>query len=60
MDYFSQIMGAAEVAHYLSDHKKFDGIRVATKRRACARKPRGSANVDRALVAIEVAEIRLS
>jgi len=44
----------------LSDYKDFDGIKFATKRRAHPRNPDDSANLDRVLVAIDIADIQLS
>jgi hypothetical protein len=60
VDYFSQITGGVAAAHYLTDYKDFAGIRFAIKRRAYPRNPDGTANFDRVLVAIDIADIRLS
>jgi hypothetical protein len=60
MDYFSQITGGVPAAHYLSGYKEFDGIKIATKRRAYPRSPEGTADFVRVLVAIDIADIRLS
>ncbi len=60
MDYSAPVAGGALVAHYLSDHKDFSGIKVATKRRALRRKADGTAIPDPLFVAIDIADIRLS
>ena len=60
MDYSASVTGGALIAHYMSDHKDFSGIKVATKRRALRRKPDGTAIPDPVFVAIDIADIRLS
>jgi hypothetical protein len=60
MDYSAPVAGGALTAHYLSDHKDFSGIKVATKRRALRRKPDDTAVPDPVFVAIDIADIRFS
>jgi hypothetical protein len=60
MDYCAPVAGGALTAHYMSEHKDFSGIKVATKRRALRRKPDGTAIPDPVFVAIDIADIRLS
>jgi hypothetical protein len=60
MDYSAAVAGGASVAHYLSEHKDFSGIKVATKRRALRRKADGAAIPDPVFVAIDIADIRFS
>lgn len=60
MDYSAPVAGGAPTAHYLSDHKDFSGIKVATKRRALRRNPDGTAIPNPVFVAIDIADIRFS
>jgi hypothetical protein len=60
MDYSAAIAGGAPTAHYLSEHRDFSGIKVATKRRALRRKANGAAIPDPVFVAIDIAEISFS
>jgi hypothetical protein len=60
MDYCAAVAGGALTAHYVSDHRDFSGIKIATKRRALRRKPDGTAIPDPVFVAIDIADIRLS
>lgn len=60
MDYSAWVVGGIPTAHYLSDYKDFDGIKIATKRRAYRRNSDGTAITDSAGVAIDIADIRFS
>jgi hypothetical protein len=60
MDYSAAIAGGAPTAHYLSEHRDFSGIKVATKRRALRRMADGAAIPDPVFVAIDIAEISFS
>jgi hypothetical protein len=60
LDYSADVTGGIPTAHYLSDYRDFDGIRIATKRRAYRRKTDGTAITDGVVVAIDIAHIRLS
>ena len=60
MDYIAPVTGGLPTAHYMSEHKDFSGIKVATKRRALRRKADGTAIPDPIFVAIDIADIRLS
>jgi hypothetical protein len=60
MDYSALVAGGAPTAHYLSEHKDFSGIKIATKRRALRRNADGTAIPDPVFVAIDIADIRLS
>jgi hypothetical protein len=60
MDYSAQVAGGVPTAHYISDHREFSGIKVATKRRALRRKPDGTALPEPVFVAIDIADIRFS
>jgi hypothetical protein len=60
MDYSAPVAGGAPTAHYLSDHRDFAGIKVATKRRALRRDADGNAVPNPVFVAIDIADIRFS
>jgi hypothetical protein len=60
VDYSAPVAGGAPTAHYLSEHRDFSGIKVATKRRALRRKADGTAIPDPVFVAIDIADIRFS
>ena len=60
LDYRAEVTGNIPTAHYASDYRDFDGIKLATKRRALRRKPDGTAVSDVVGVAIDIADIRLS
>jgi len=57
MDYSSPLTGGENnnVAHYMSEHKVFSGIVLPTHRRACPRRPDGSAIREHVMVAIDIA-----
>jgi hypothetical protein len=60
LDYVSEVSGRIRAAHYLSDYQDFGGVKFATKRRAYVRNGDDTPNLDRPLVAIDVAAIRIS
>jgi hypothetical protein len=60
LDYSAMVTGGLPTAHYTSDYRDFDGIKIATRRRAYRRKPDGSAMTEMVAVAIDIADIRLS
>jgi hypothetical protein len=60
LDYVSEVSGRVPAAHYLSDCHDFGGIKYATKRRAYFRNPNDAPNLDRLLVAIDIAAIQVS
>jgi len=60
MDYSAPVAGGGPTAHYLSEHKDFSGIKIATKRWALRRKADGTAIPDPVFVAIDITDIRLS
>ena len=60
MDYSAPVAGGAPTAHYLSDHRDFTGIKIATKRRALRRNADGTALPNPVFVAIDIADIRFS
>jgi hypothetical protein len=60
LDYVSEVSGRVPAAHYLSDCQDFGGIKYATKRRAYFRNPNDAPNLDRLLVAIDIAAIQVS
>jgi hypothetical protein len=60
LDYSAEVTGNIPTAHYTSDYRDFDGIKLPTKRRALRRKPDGTAIPDFVAVAIDIADIRLS
>jgi hypothetical protein len=60
VDYSAVVTGGIPTAHYMSGYRDFDGIRIATTRRAYRRKADGTAITDGVAVAIDIADIRLS
>jgi hypothetical protein len=60
MDYSAPVTGGAPTAHYVSEHKEFSGVKIATKRRALRRTADGTAIPDPVFVAIDIADIRLA
>ena len=59
VDYSAPVAGGAPTAHYLSEHRDFSGIKVATKRRALRRNADGTAIPDPVFVAIDIADAQL-
>jgi hypothetical protein len=60
LDYSATVTGGVPTAHYSSDYRDFDGIKIATRRRAYRRNPDGTALANFIAVAIDIADIRLS
>lgn len=60
LDYGAIVAGNTPTAHYVSDYKSYDGIKLWTKRRALRRNPDGTAASAPVVVAIEIANISLS
>lgn len=60
LDYSAMVTGGIPTAHYTSEYRDFNGIRIATRRRAYRRKADGTAITDGVAVAIDIADIRLS
>jgi hypothetical protein len=60
LDYSATVTGGIPTAHYASDYRDFDGIKIATRRRAYRRNPDGAALTNFIAVAIDIADIRLS
>jgi hypothetical protein len=60
LDYSATVTGGIPTAHYTSDYRDFDGIKIATKRRAYRRNLDGTAVANFVAVAIDIADIRLS
>ena len=60
LDYSAAVTGGIPTAHYMSDYREFDRIKIATKRRALRRNPDGTAVPDPVVVAIDITDIRLS
>jgi hypothetical protein len=60
LDYSAPVAGGAPTAHYLSQHRDFDGIKVATKRQALRRKADGTALPDPVFVAIDITKLSFS
>jgi hypothetical protein len=57
MDYSPQVTGSPPVAHYMFDHKTFDGFVFPTRRRVLLHNSDGVANQDFAPITIEVAAV---
>ena len=60
LDYSAVVAGNIPTAHYVEDYKTFDGIKIATKRRALRRNPDGTALAAPVAVNIEIANISFS
>jgi hypothetical protein len=60
LDYFAKVTGGVPTAHYMSDYRDFDGIRIPTRRRAYRRNADGTPMTDGIGVAIDIADIRFS
>lgn len=60
MDYAAVVTGGVPTAHYLLDHKSFDGIVLPTRRRALRRNSDGTALPEPVFVAIDFTDIRFS
>ena len=60
LDYGAVVTGGIPVAHYTSEYRDFDGVRIATRRRAYRRRADGTAMTEGVVVAIDIADIRFS
>jgi hypothetical protein len=60
LDYFADVVGGIPTAHYTSDYRDFDGIKIPTKRRAYRRNADGTPIQDGVVVAIDISNIRFS
>ncbi|MGQ0685760.1 hypothetical protein [Bradyrhizobium sp.] len=60
LDYFADVAGGVPTAHYTSDYRDFDGIKISTKRRAYRRNTDGTPIQDGIVVAIDISNIRFS
>ena len=60
LDYVTNVIGGIPTAHYTSEYRDFDGIKVPTRRRAYRRNADGTPMADGPGVAIDIADIRLS
>lgn len=60
LDYLANVTGGVPTAHYTSDYRDFDGIKIPTKRRAYRRNPDGTSMQDGIGVAIDIASVRFS
>jgi len=60
LDYSANVVGGIPTAHYISEYRDFDGIKIPTKRRAYRRNADGTPITDGAAVAIDIADVKLS
>lgn len=60
LDYSADVVGGIPTAHYTSDYRDFDGIKIPTKRRAYRRNADGTPIQDGIVVAIDIRNIRFS
>jgi hypothetical protein len=60
LDYNADVSGAAPTAHYVSRYHDFDGIKIATERRAYRRNPDGTPNMNGIAVAIDIRNVTLT
>jgi hypothetical protein len=60
LDYFANVTGSVPTAHYTSEYRDFDGIKISTKRRAYRRNADDTPMQNGIGVAIDIADIRLS
>ncbi|AWL96825.1 hypothetical protein [Bradyrhizobium ottawaense] len=60
VDYGAVVTGRIPMAHYMSEYRDFDGVRIATKRRAYHQRADGTAITEAVVAAIDIADIRLS
>jgi hypothetical protein len=59
-DYLANVTGGVPTAHYTSEYRDFDGIKITTKRRAYRRNTDGAPMQNGIGVAIDIADIRFS
>jgi hypothetical protein len=60
LDYLANVTGGVPTAHYTSEYRDFDGIKIPTRRRAYRRNADGTPISDKISVAIDIADIRFS
>ena len=60
LDYSANVTGGIPTAHYVGGYREVDGVKLWTRRRAYRRNADGTANTDSVVVAIDVADFRLS
>lgn len=60
MDYDVEVNGWANVGHYTSEHKEFDGLIAPTRRRVLLRDEANKADHSFAAILLDVSELRLS
>lgn len=58
LDYFVDVTGGIPTAHYLSEYRDFDGIKIPTRRRAYRRNADGIPVTDGVGVAIDIADVK--
>ena len=59
MDYDVEVNGRAEVAHYTSEHKSFDGLIVPTRRRVLLRDKENYGIHSFAAILLDVDDVQL-
>ena len=60
LDYSANVTGAIPTAHYISEYRDFDGVRIATQRRAYRRNEDGTPMTSGLVVSIDIADIKFS
>jgi hypothetical protein len=60
LDYLANVTGGVPTAHYTSEYRDFDGIKITTKRRAYRRNTDGAPMQNGIGVAIDIADIKFS
>ena len=60
LDYSANVTGAIPMAHYISEYRDFDGVRIATQRRAYRRNEDGTPMANGLVVSIDIADIKFS
>jgi hypothetical protein len=60
LDYFANVTGGIPMAHYISGYRAFDGVRIATQRRAYRRNEDGTPMTSGLVVSIDIADIKFS
>ncbi|WP_406373839.1 hypothetical protein OH781_40510 [Streptomyces sp. NBC_01550] len=56
-DYDAEVSGSGPAAHYVTDHKEFNGIVVPTTRRVYLRQPDGSRAPEPLVVSIDLRDV---
>lgn len=60
LDYSADVSGGVPSAHYVSDYRDFEGIKIPTRRRAYRRNTDGTPIQDGVTVAIDIGNLRFS